>query len=111
LGSRFEANTLALYVRDNGVGLARDALTKVFTMFTQVKAEVSRSEGGLGIGLALAKGLVELHGGRIEARSAGLNQGSEFVVLLPRSLITDNSARPLKVAGGRNTRREARLDR
>ena len=98
LGSRFEANMLELFVRDNGVGLASDSLTKVFTMFTQDKSDVRRSEGGLGIGLALAKGLVELHGGRIEARSKGVGHGSEFVVLLPRTLVVDSEVRAPKDA-------------
>ena len=54
-------------------------------MFAQVESQIGRAEGGLGIGLALAKGLVELHGGRIEARSAGIGKGSEFIVTLPRA--------------------------
>jgi two-component system CheB/CheR fusion protein len=87
LGTRIEGSSLALFVRDNGVGLAPEMLGTVFEMFRQVDTQKGRSDGGLGIGLALVKGLVELHGGRVEARSAGLNQGSEFVVLLPRSLI------------------------
>jgi signal transduction histidine kinase len=63
------------------------ALTRVFTMFSQVKSSQDRSEGGLGIGLALSKGLVELHGGSIEARSAGAGRGSEFIVRLPRRTV------------------------
>jgi two-component system, chemotaxis family, CheB/CheR fusion protein len=89
VGTRMEANSLVLYVRDNGVGLSPEMLGKVFDMFTQVEAQKARAEGGLGIGLALVKGLVELHGGRIEARSAGLNQGSEFVVTLPRAMVVE----------------------
>jgi CheY-like chemotaxis protein len=58
-------------------------------MFSRVASEVGRAEGGLGIGLALSKGLVELHGGGLEARSAGANQGSEFLISLPRSLIVE----------------------
>jgi K+-sensing histidine kinase KdpD len=60
--------------------------SNVFPVVGIGASEVGRSEGGLGIGLALAKGIVELHGGRIEAHSAGPNQGSEFVIFLPRSL-------------------------
>jgi CheY-like chemotaxis protein len=58
-------------------------LTKVFDMFSQVDGNQERTEGGLGIGLALVKGLVELHGGRVEARSGGAERGSEFEVMLP----------------------------
>src|SRR5262249_7680244 len=58
-------------------------LPRLFQMFSQVTPALERSRGGLGIGLALVKGLVELHGGRVEARSAGLGLGSEFIVRLP----------------------------
>jgi len=92
VGTRLEARHLIIYVRDNGVGLDPEALTTVFDMFTRVESEVGRAAGGLGIGLALAKGLVELHGGRIEVRSAGPDQGSEFLVYLPRSLIVEDPA-------------------
>jgi CheY-like chemotaxis protein len=62
---------------------------KVFDMFTRIDSEVVRSEGGLGIGLALAKGLVELHGGKLRVSSAGPRQGSEFKICLPRTLIVE----------------------
>ena len=87
LGTRHEARSLVIYVRDNGIGLTAEATTTVFDMFTRVKSDVGNIEGGLGIGLALAKGLIKLHGGRMEARSAGASQGSEFMIFLPRSLI------------------------
>jgi PAS domain S-box-containing protein len=70
-------------VKDSGIGITPDMLNRVFTMFAQVTHPVDRSQGGLGIGLALVEGLVQLHGGRVEAHSAGLSQGSEFVVYLP----------------------------
>jgi len=70
-------------VKDSGIGIAAEVLPRVFDMFSQVTPTLLRSQGGLGIGLSLVKGLVELHGGSIEARSDGLNQGSEFVVRLP----------------------------
>jgi PAS domain S-box-containing protein len=76
-------NTLAISVIDNGIGLPPEAITSVFAMFSQVASSHDHSEGGLGIGLALAKGLVELHGGSIEAKSAGVGRGSEFIVRLP----------------------------
>ena len=85
-------DVVTITVADTGVGLAPEALSQVFTMFSQVKATKDRSEGGLGIGLALSKGMVELHGGSIEARSAGEGRGSEFIVTLPRRTITSSTA-------------------
>ncbi|GAB3559864.1 CheR family methyltransferase [Spirosoma fluminis] len=72
-----------LRVSDNGIGLADDQLERIFDLFAQVDNSPARSQGGLGLGLTLVKRLVELHGGRVEARSPGLGQGSEFVVYLP----------------------------
>jgi PAS domain S-box-containing protein len=70
-------------VRDTGVGIPAHMLPKVFEMFTQVDRSLEKSRGGLGIGLSLVKGLVEMHGGSVEARSEGHGRGSEFVVRLP----------------------------
>ncbi len=70
-------------VRDAGIGLPAADLARVFDLFVQVDAGWQRSQGGMGIGLSLVKQLVESHGGRVEARSAGLGAGSEFVVRLP----------------------------
>src|SRR6185295_14472120 len=70
-------------VRDNGLGMPPAMLPRVFDLFTQVDATLSRSHGGLGVGLALVRTLVEMHEGRVTAYSAGLNQGSEFTVILP----------------------------
>jgi signal transduction histidine kinase/ActR/RegA family two-component response regulator len=75
-------------VRDNGIGISGEMMTRLFTMFSQAEGALARAEGGLGIGLALARGLVELHGGTIVANSAGSNRGSEFIVRLP---LSDNS--------------------
>lgn len=72
-------------VIDNGIGIAPDMLADVFLMFTQVKSTRARSDGGLGIGLALAQGLAQLHGGSIEARSEGPGRGSQFIVRIPRT--------------------------
>ena len=74
---------LRLEVRDSGIGLTAEQLDGVFAMFSQVQSSHSRSEGGLGIGLTLVKGIVELHGGSIEAHSPGLGLGSSFSVRLP----------------------------
>jgi two-component system, chemotaxis family, CheB/CheR fusion protein len=87
LGTELGPQFLTIFVRDNGVGLSADSMRNVFTMFTRIDSEVARTEGGLGIGLALAKGLVQLHGGRIDVKSAGPGLGSEFMICLPCSLI------------------------
>lgn len=71
-------------VRDTGIGIAPEVLPRLFEMFAQADQALEHAQGGLGIGLALVKGLVQLHGGKVEAHSAGLNHGSEFVVYLPR---------------------------
>jgi signal transduction histidine kinase len=78
-----EANQAVISVSDNGRGIEADNLPRVFEMFYQVDRSIERSESGLGIGLTLTRRLAEMHGGRIEARSEGLNKGSEFVIYLP----------------------------
>jgi PAS domain S-box-containing protein len=70
-------------IADDGIGIAPDVLPHVFEMFSQASQAIGRSQGGLGIGLALVKGLVELHGGRVAAASAGPGHGSLFTVTLP----------------------------
>jgi signal transduction histidine kinase len=72
-------------VRDTGMGIPPEMLPRIFDVFTQVDGARNRSQGGMGLGLALVRGLVELHGGRVEAHSEGLGKGSEFVVHLPRT--------------------------
>jgi CheY-like chemotaxis protein len=86
------SNDVTIRVADTGIGIAPDTLPSVFEMFSQLHNGRARSEGGLGIGLALSKGLVELHGGSIEARSRGAGQGSEFVVRLPRPAAAERRA-------------------
>lgn len=83
---RKDENVL-IRVQDNGVGIASDMLPKVFELFTQVGRGIDRSQGGLGIGLALVARLVEMHGGTVVAESAGLGEGSVFTIKLP--LIAD----------------------
>jgi PAS domain S-box-containing protein len=83
LEAKREAGELIVVVRDNGIGISAEMMPRVFTLFAQASSALDRSEGGLGIGLALVRGLVELHGGTVSAHSAGAGQGSEFVVRLP----------------------------
>jgi PAS domain S-box-containing protein len=81
-----EGNDAVVTVADTGMGIPRDKLAAIFDMFTQVDQSLEQSQGGLGIGLTLVKRLVEMHGGSVEARSAGEGQGSEFIVRLPIAL-------------------------
>jgi len=77
------AGEVVVTVRDNGIGIPAAALPNIFDMFSQVDRSVERSTGGLGIGLALVKGLVEMHGGTVTAESLGEGKGSTFTVRLP----------------------------
>jgi PAS domain S-box-containing protein len=76
-------SSVTVRVTDAGIGIAREELSRVFEMFSQSRPSLERAQGGLGIGLSLARGLVELHGGSIEVKSEGMNRGSEFIVRLP----------------------------
>jgi signal transduction histidine kinase/ActR/RegA family two-component response regulator len=83
ISARAEGTDAVISVRDTGIGIPADMLDRIFGMFVQVDASQERSRQGLGIGLTLVKRLVELHGGSVEARSAGPGKGSEFIVRLP----------------------------
>ena len=91
-------NEAVIRVRDNGIGIPAEMLSRVFEMFAQVDASVQRAQGGLGIGLTIVQRMVELHGGRVEARSPGPNQGSEFVVYLPLAAAADTGTRAANVS-------------
>jgi len=80
-----DGGDLLIRVHDTGIGMEPEALPRVFEMFSQLRPALERSEGGLGIGLALVKGLVTLHGGSIDVHSGGIGQGSEFRVRIPLS--------------------------
>ena len=84
LAATLESGEVVIRVADNGLGIPPGMLTDVFEMFTQVNRSLDRSQGGLGIGLALVKRLIALHGGAITAFSRGLGQGSTFTVRIPK---------------------------
>jgi signal transduction histidine kinase len=83
LRATHEGREVVVAIRDDGIGISADMIPRLFTMFSQADAALERAEGGLGIGLSLVRGLVTLHGGNIEARSAGIGRGSEFIVRIP----------------------------
>jgi CheY-like chemotaxis protein/two-component sensor histidine kinase len=83
LTAECQGSDVVVSVKDNGIGIAADQLPRIFEMFSQVNRSLEKSQGGLGIGLTLVKRLVEMHGGKIEAKSKGPGKGSEFVVRLP----------------------------
>jgi len=89
-----ESASVMVRVRDNGIGIEPKLLPFIFELFTQGQRGLDRSEGGLGLGLTLVQKLVDLHGGQVTAYSQGTNQGSEFVVKLPRAIEASVPAAP-----------------
>jgi signal transduction histidine kinase len=96
LTGELDGDRVVVRVRDNGIGIPAEQLPHIFDLFVQVDRSLERSQGGLGIGLTVARKLVEMHGGTITAHSAGPGMGSEFVVRLPALM-----ARPAPAIGGR----------
>jgi PAS domain S-box-containing protein len=88
-------NDIFIRVRDNGRGIDPSSLSGLFELFYQVDRTIDRSEGGLGIGLALVKSLVTMHGGEVWAQSEGRGKGSEFVIRLPYLLLSPAAPAPL----------------
>jgi len=81
---------VVMTVKDTGIGIEPRTIPALFEMFSQVDSAIDRAEGGLGIGLALVKGLIGLHGGSVEGESAGMGQGSAFTIRLPRSIVVEH---------------------
>lgn len=102
-----EGGEAVVGVRDTGIGIGAGALPRVFDLFMQADTSLDRAEGGLGIGLTLVDRLVRMHGGSVEARSAGAGKGSEFVVRLPLEAAATTAA----AAAGSATRPKSRSRR
>ncbi|GAB3414218.1 ATP-binding protein [Massilia agilis] len=98
LSARVDDKTLVLEVSDTGIGIAPEMLDSVFEMFVQVDSTLERSNAGLGVGLSLARRLVELHGGTITAASDGLGRGSRFTVRLPIVVDPEPPTKPTPAA-------------
>ena len=84
-------------VRDNGIGIPPEALATIFGMFSQLEPALRRAKGGLGIGLALVRGIVALHGGSVEAASEGTGRGSTFTVRLPLAPVQSMPDAPARI--------------
>ena len=106
---RREASRVAIAVSDTGVGIATESLPEVFEMFTQVGRNRDRSQGGLGIGLALVRRLVELHGGTVTVESAGNGGGSTFTVRLPLAETPKERERPILAEGAAEAAQSRRV--
>jgi YD repeat-containing protein len=102
---------VAVAVCDDGIGIAPEALPAIFDVFSQASQARTHAQGGVGIGLSLVKGLVELHGGRVSARSAGVDRGSTFEVSLPLSRAAATAARSDAASAERASARHDRLGR
>ncbi|HEX3837227.1 MAG TPA: ATP-binding protein [Steroidobacteraceae bacterium] len=105
LRATYESQSIVVSVRDSGIGIAKEMLPRLFTLFAQGGRARGHSQEGLGIGLALVDGIVRLHGGTVEARSDGVGCGSEFLVRIPMGIspqavpVARNGARVMDYAG------------
>src|SRR5688572_26329070 len=109
LTAQQEGGEVVLLVRDNGAGIAPELLPRIFDLFTQADRTLDRSQGGLGIGLSLVQKLVELHSGKVSAHSAGLGQGSEFMVRLPTLSTAGQRIAPAPIERGELSTQTARV--
>ncbi len=106
-----QSDEAVVRIRDTGIGIAPDVLPRVFEMFQQAEPTLERSAGGLGIGLTLARRLVEMHEGRIDIRSPGPGQGTEVEIRLPIRAAPGRGNRRGRTAGGRGRAQPSRPDR
>ncbi|HEY7187647.1 MAG TPA: ATP-binding protein, partial [Vicinamibacterales bacterium] len=102
-GTGSSAGELAITISDTGMGISKDVLPRIFELFEQGEHPPEHTQGGLGIGLALARRLVSMHGGQIEAHSEGPGRGSEFVIKLPLLAETSAPTSPSQRSSGRST--------
>ena len=99
LTARHKDEIVQVEVKDNGIGLPPQMIPKVFDMFSQVEPSMARSQGGLGIGLALSRRLMEMHNGTVEAASAGPGKGSTFTITIPCTEKVQRSPAKVSVTG------------
>jgi len=100
---------IQIRVRDNGIGITRSSLGKIFEVFRQAERPEGQAASGLGVGLALVRQIVEMHGGRVTAHSAGVGKGSEFLVCLPRGAAPDRETDAGSVAPPEPTQGQLRI--
>jgi signal transduction histidine kinase/ActR/RegA family two-component response regulator len=100
-------NDVRITVKDYGIGIAPDMLTRVFDLFVQHRQAIDRSQGGLGLGLAIVRSLVEMHDGTVVASSAGVGHGSEFIVTLPCAVNRVSECAPSVIEAAEPLRRAA----
>jgi CheY-like chemotaxis protein len=92
-------------VQDRGEGISADMLALIFDRFRQADGSITRKHGGMGLGLAIARHILDLHGGSVTAESAGIGQGAKFTVVLPRLLVTNAPPEPATPTDATNDRR------
>jgi CheY-like chemotaxis protein/two-component sensor histidine kinase len=104
-----DGNSVAIRIKDNGIGMSQELVSRVFEPFVQGNRDLSRSQGGLGLGLTMVKRLVELHGGTVAASSAGAGRGSEFLVRIPLLAEQDRTVTIVPCAKPREPTRSKRV--
>ena len=109
VAAAIQGHEVSVSVRDSGIGIAPEQFPQLFVMFSQVNSAQGKSQGGLGIGLTLVKQLVEMHGGRVEAKSDGLGRGAEFILRLPIAVESSAAVTAVKSAESTGQQRAWRI--